>query len=81
MVDAGATSACLLAQANPRLRLYLLAARYTGARRGNLAALRVKDVDWERDVITFPMTKNGAGHRVPLLPELKRALHRSWGMS
>jgi integrase len=38
--------ALLLQEANPRLRLYLLAARYTGARRGNLAALRVKDVDW-----------------------------------
>jgi integrase len=66
--------ALLLAHANPRLRVYILAARYTGARRGNLAALRVKDVDWERDVVTFPMTKNGACHRVPLLPELKRAL-------
>jgi integrase len=64
----------LLAHANPRLRVYILAARYTGARRGNLVALRVKDVDRERNLITFPMTKNGAGHRVPLLPELKRAL-------
>jgi integrase len=66
--------ALLLAQANPRLRLYILAARYTGARRGNLCALRVKDVDFERDVIYFGMTKNGTGHRVPLLPELKQAL-------
>jgi integrase len=64
----------LHAHANPRLRVYILTARYTGGRRGNLAALRVKDVDWERDLITFPMTKNGACHRVPLLPELKRAL-------
>jgi integrase len=66
--------ALLLAHANPRLRVYILAARYTGGRRGNLAALRVKDVDWEWDLITFPMTKNGACHRVPLLPELKWAL-------
>jgi integrase len=66
--------ALLLNEANPRLRMYIVAARYTGARRGNLATLRVRDVDLARDVITFPMTKNGTGHRVPLLPELKQAL-------
>jgi integrase len=37
-------------------------------------ALRLKDVHWERGFITFPMMKNRACHRVPLLPDLERAL-------
>jgi hypothetical protein len=35
--------ALLLAHANPRLKFYILATRYTRARRGNLAALRVPE--------------------------------------
>jgi integrase len=47
---------------------------YTRIRLANLVALRLKDADWERGFITFPMMKNRARHRVPLLPELKQAL-------
>lgn len=51
-----------------------LAARYTGARRGNLHALRVQDLDLQPDLIHFPKTKNGEADTVPLHLELKNAL-------
>lgn len=63
----------LVAAANPRLRLYILAARYTAGRRASLRKLQERDVDLTRGTITFRGTKNGDDVMVPLSPELRRA--------
>ena len=65
----------LVQQANPDLRLYLLAAQYTGARRRSLLELREQDVDFERNTVTFRATKNGDDYSVPLHPKLREMLH------
>lgn len=62
----------LIERAHPRLRLYILAAVYTAARRRSLWALRWNDVDFVRGTITFPNTKNGDDHVLPLHPELRK---------
>src|SRR5262245_2002128 len=45
--------------ASPALRLYIVAALQTGARRGELLNLRWADVDFEGGTVTFRRTKNG----------------------
>ena len=60
----------LLAGANPVLRLYILAALQTAARRGELAQLRWADVDLKRRLVTFPKTKNGDRRAVPITDSL-----------
>jgi integrase len=52
----------------------MLVARYSGARRSNIAGLRWRDIDFTNDLITFPLTKNGRSHTVPLHPAIKAAL-------
>ncbi|HKB24682.1 MAG TPA: site-specific integrase [Methylomirabilota bacterium] len=64
----------LLREANPALRLYILAALQTGARRSELVRLRWADVDLKRRLITFPKTKNGDRRAVPLNDSLAVAL-------
>ena len=60
----------LLRAANPTLRLYILAALQTGARRSELARLRWADADLKRRTITFPQTKNGDRRVVPMTETL-----------
>ena len=56
------------------LRLYILAALQTGARRGELLALRWSDVDMKARTLTFRQTKNGDARTVPLTETLRAAL-------
>ena len=64
----------LIEKANPNLKLYLLAASYTGGRRRSLLELREKDIDWTQGLITFRATKNGEDHTLPLHPALRVVL-------
>jgi len=64
----------LLEEANPTLRLYILAALQTGARRSELVNLRWTDVDLKRRMITFPKTKNGDRRVVPMTDTLAAAI-------
>lgn len=50
------------------LYAFVLMAFTTGARRGEIAALRWSDVDLGRRWAIFPMTKNGDSRGVPLVP-------------
>jgi integrase len=59
---------------NPALRLYILAALQTGARRGELLALRWADVDMKARMLTFRQTKNGDSRTVPITDTLREAL-------
>jgi len=58
---------------NRVLRLYILAALHTGARRGELARLRWADVDMRARTITFRHTKNGHARSVPMTDTLREA--------
>lgn len=64
----------LLREANPVLRLYILAALHTGARRGELLRLRWVDVDMKARIITFRNTKNGDARSIPMTDTLRDAL-------
>ena len=64
----------LLREANPALRLYILAALQTGARRSELIRLRWADVDFKWRTVTFPNTKNGDRGVVPMTETLAVAL-------
>ncbi len=64
----------LLDAASPALRLYILAALQTGARRGELANLRWADVDMKARAVTFRNTKNGDRRTVPMTETLRDAL-------
>jgi integrase len=59
----------------PTLRLYILAALHTGARRAELCRLRWSDVDMKRRTVTFRETKNGRDRTVPMTETLRRELH------
>jgi integrase len=58
------------------LRLYILVALLTGARRGELLRLRWSDIDMKRRSITFRETKNGHDRTVPMTPALAEALQK-----
>jgi hypothetical protein len=58
----------VIAQADPDLRLYILAGRYTAGRRANLHELRRRDLDLVGMTVTFAQTKNGDSQTVPLHP-------------
>jgi len=60
----------------PALRLYILAALMTGARRGELLRLRWSDVDMKRRTVTFRETKNGHDRTVPMTPALAEAFQK-----
>ena len=64
----------ILQSARPELRLFILAALQTGARRGELAALRWSDIDMKTRMITFANTKNGERRVVPLTDTLRETL-------
>lgn len=64
----------ILDSARPELRLYILTALQTGARRGELAAVRWCDIDMKARTITFARTKNGERRVVPLTDTLREAL-------
>jgi integrase len=66
----------LLGAANDTLRLYILTALHTGARRGELMRLRWKDVDFRAGTLTFADTKNGDSRAVPLTATLRETLHK-----
>ncbi len=57
--------ACLVSR-NPYLYTVVVLALSTGARRGELLALRWSDVDFKRGILTFRETKNGETRAVPL---------------
>lgn len=59
---------------NSTLRLYMLAALQTGARRGELLSLRWADVDMKARMLTFRQTKNGDSRTVPITDTLREAL-------
>ena len=61
-------------RANATLRLYILAALQTAARRSELARLRWTDVDLKRRTITFPKTKNGDRRVVPMTEALAEVI-------
>ena len=59
---------------NPALRLYVLGALQTGARRGELAGLSWAEVDMKARTIMFRHTKNGHARTVPMTDTLREAL-------
>lgn len=59
---------------NPALRLYILGALQTGARRGELAALTWAEVDMRARTVTFRHTTNGHARTVPMTDTLREAL-------
>jgi integrase len=59
---------------NAALRLYMLAALHTGARRGELVRLQWADVDLRARTLTFRRTKNGDARSVPLTATLRETL-------
>jgi integrase len=62
-------------QPNADLKLYIVAALQTGARRAELLRLRWSDVDMKRRKITFRQTKNGRDRTVPMTGTLHALLH------
>jgi integrase len=64
----------LLREANPTLRLYIVAALQTGARRGELLGLRWAGVDMKTRTVIFARTKNGDTRSIPMTDTLREAL-------
>lgn len=60
----------LIREANATLRLYIVAALQTGARRSELVRLRWKDVDFKTRTVRFTNTKNGDSRAVPMTDTL-----------
>lgn len=63
----------------PRLYLLVLVAVTTGARRGELLALRWRDVDTARKVAHIGRTKNGDPKALPLVPSVVEQFERHRG--
>jgi integrase len=61
-------------QPNGILRLYIVAALHTGARRAELLRLTWGDVDMRQRTITFRNTKNGDSRTVPITETLRSVL-------
>ena len=59
---------------SPALRLYILAALQTGARRSELLGLVWREVDLRSRILTFRITRNGDARTVPLTDTLRDAL-------
>lgn len=57
------------------LKDFFLLALLTGARRGNVLAMRWQDIDLEDAVWLIPRTKNGTSQRVALVPEAVQILN------
>ncbi|VVE48950.1 recombinase XerD [Pandoraea communis] len=60
----------VLAYPNATVRDYILVSLLTGARRGNVLAMRWDQVTLERAEWRIPDTKNGTPQSVPLVPEV-----------
>ena len=58
----------ILAESNPTLRDFFLACLLTGARAGNVRAMRWDEIDFEGATWTLPETKNGYSHTIALPP-------------
>ncbi|WP_322629585.1 site-specific integrase [Halothiobacillus sp.] len=70
--------ACNEATDTPELKVIVLLAITTGARRGEIIGLRWRDVDMTRKSITLHDTKNGETRAVPLVGVALDAM-REWG--
>jgi integrase len=64
----------LALETNETLRDYVLISLLTGARRGNVLAMRWPDVSLDRGEWRIPMTKNGTPQTVTLSPEAVEVL-------
>lgn len=51
----------------------------TGCRRGEALRLTTSDIDWQAKTVTFPDTKNGSAHRLPLCRRLYALLRAHCG--
>ena len=62
----------------PDTRDYLLVSLFTGARRGNVLAMKWSDIDLNRQVWTIPASesKNGRPMDVPMIPQVVDILQR-----
>jgi integrase len=58
----------------PALRLYILVALHTAARRAELLRLAWRDVDMRQRTLTFRGTKNGGDRTVPMTDTVREAL-------
>lgn len=77
--------AALDAEPCEAIRDYLYISLFTGARRGNVQAMRWQDIDFDAAQWLIPVTKNGKAHIVPLvrqaveiLQQRKRATNSEW---
>lgn len=70
--------ACDEATDTPELKIIVLMAITTGARRGEIAGLAWRDIDLARKSITLHDTKNGETRAVPLVGVALNAI-REWG--
>ncbi|KFX69060.1 hypothetical protein TMS3_0116405 [Pseudomonas taeanensis MS-3] len=52
----------------------------TGCRRGEALRLQATDIDWQAKTVTFPDTKNGTTHRLPLCRRLYALLVAHCGL-
>lgn len=72
--------ACDLAADTPELKIIVLLAITTGARRGEITGLKWRDIDISRKSITLHDTKNGDTRAVPLVGVALDAV-QAWGKS
>jgi integrase len=79
--DAERVALMAACKASPWRKLYLLVllAITTGARRGELQRLRWRDVDFERNVCSVSITKNGDPKLLPLVEAAKAELEAHLG--
>ncbi len=61
--------AALTQEPNPTLRDFLLICLLTGARSGNVKAMRWEEINWDRATWTIPEPKNSEPHTIPLVDE------------
>ena len=59
---------------HPVIRDFVLVALFTGARSGNVQAMRWDEIDWERTEWKIPETKSGQSHTVPIVAFLQNIL-------
>jgi integrase len=64
----------LVRAASPGIRFYILAARYTAARLGELMRLQEQDLDLTQGLLTLNRTKVGDRHTIPLVKPLAAML-------
>lgn len=67
------------AKRTPYLAPLVLLALETAMRRGELLAMRWSDINWERNTIRIPITKNGHARTIPLSPQGREVLVRLGG--